>query len=136
MDVPVTFSPALKVPPSAVRFPEERRLVEVSPAKVEVPAPSANTWSDLKSPVMDKAPAIVEVADVEVALKEVKVKGPVKTPAPVTAKGVPGVVVPMPTKSVEVTRVTVVPLSCQPDAVWAEELHAPFTEEHTLCPCS
>jgi len=41
---------------------------------------------------------------------------PVNTPAPVTPKGVPGVVVPMPTKSEGVTKVTVVPLSCQPVA--------------------
>lgn len=108
----------------------------MSPEKVEVPAPSAKIWSALMSLVTDRAPAMVDVADVEVALKEVKVKEPVNTPAPVTAKGVPGVVVPIPTKSVEVTRVTVVPLSIQPVEVWAEELHAPLVELQTREPCS
>ena len=136
VEVPVTLSPALNVPPSAVKLPELLKFVAVSPAKVEVPAPSANTWSPLKSPVTDNAPLMVEVAEDEVALKEVKVKGPVNTPAPVTAKGVPGVVVPMPTKSVEVTRVTVVPLSCQPVEVCDDELHAPLVALHTLWPCS
>ena len=132
----MTLSPALNVPPSAVRLPDDLKLVAVNPPKVEVPAPSLNTWSALKSPVMDNAPAMVEVADDEVALNDVKVREPVNTAGPVTPKGVPGVVVPMPTKSVEVTRVTVVPLSIQPVEVCDDELHAPLVELQTLCPCS
>ena len=59
-------------------------------------------------------PLKVEVAEVEVASKLNAVTVPVNTPDPVTPSAVPGVVVPMPTKSVEVTKVTVVPLSCHP----------------------
>ena len=59
---------------------------------------------------------MVDVAEVEVALNERNVVVPVITAAPVTERGVPGLVVPMPTKSDDVTRVTVVPLSCHPEA--------------------
>ena len=59
-------------------------------------------------PVTLSTPANVEVA-VEVPLRVVKVRGPVNTPAPVTLKGVPGVVVPMPNSPalVRVVRVEV-----------------------------
>ena len=59
-------------------------------------------------PVTLRMPARVEVA-VEVPLRVVKVRGPVNTPAPVTLKGVPGVVVPIPNSPalVRVVRVEV-----------------------------
>ena len=55
-------------------------------------------------PVTVRMPASVDVA-VEVPLNVVKVRGPVNTPAPVTERGVPGVVVPSPRKLFDVSTV-------------------------------
>ena len=103
-----------------------RLVTERFPANVDVEL----------TPLTVMNPPNVEVPVVLVATKYGAVTEPVKIPAPVTASGTPGVVEPIPTKSDEVTSVTVVPLSCQPDAACAAPLQMLFPEVQTRWPDS
>ena len=99
--------------PLTQRFEEK---VEV--ALVPVPSTSRN-------------PAMVEVAVVEVAVNDGTVRSPVKTPAPVTERGVPGDVVPIPTlPPFEIVKYEEVALSASDDVpIWK----APLILESNQC---